>query len=173
MQRLEHWIEITLGLSAATQERLLESVIMLFTLWLISRILVRIISRQLTDSRKIYQWKKTINYVITGLVIISLTNIWFNGFQSIATFLGLLSVGLVVALREPILNMFGWLFLLWKHPFKIGDRIKIGGFTGDVIDIRLFQFTLNELGISEDSGQPTGHVVHLPNNMVFTQSQVN
>lgn len=173
MQEVEHWIESNLGLSSTAQENIITSVVLLVCLWVVSRVLLRIIAKRLTDSRKLYQWTKTINYIITGLAIIFLTNIWFNGLQSIATFLGLLSVGLVVALREPILSMFGWLFLIWKHPFKIGDRIKIGGFTGDVIDIMLFQFTLNELGLSEDSEQPTGHVVHLPNSIVFTQSQVN
>jgi small-conductance mechanosensitive channel len=173
MQKVEHWIEQNLGLSTTLQESVLASIMLLLILWVISLGLRRVATKRLTDSRKLYQWKKTTNYVITGLAIIFLTNIWFDGFRSIATFLGLLSVGLVVALREPILNMFGWIFLLWKHPFKIGDRIKIGGYTGDVIDIRLFQFTLNELGLSEDSEQPTGHVVHLPNSYVFTQSQVN
>lgn len=173
MQKVEHWIETNLNLSAITQENILSSVVLLVSLWIISRLLLRVVSGRLTDIRKLYQWKKTTNYIITGLGIIFLTNIWFDGFRSIATFLGLLSVGLVVALREAILNMFGWLFLLWKHPFRIGDRVKISGYTGDVIDIRLFQFTLNELGLSEDSEQPTGHVVHLPNSLVFTQPQVN
>ena len=173
MQEVGRWIELTLGLSATSQENVVLSVVVLIALWVISRLLLRIVSKKQSDIRKFYQWKKTTNYVITGLGIIFLSNIWFDGFRSIATFLGLLSVGLVVALREPLLNMFGWLFLLWKHPFRIGDRIKIGGYIGDVIDMRLFQFTLNELGLSIDSEQPTGHVVHLPNSLVFTQPQVN
>ena len=82
-------------------------------------------------------------------------------------------MGLVVALRDPILNMFGWVYLLWKRPFRIGDRIKISDHTGDVIDITLFQFTLNELGTGVDNEQPTGHVVHIPNSHVFTRTQVN
>lgn len=173
MQGVEHWIETNLNLSAASQENILSSVVLLISLWVISRLLLRVVSGRLTDIRKLYQWRKTINYIITGLAIVFLTNIWFNGFRSIATFLGILSVGLVVALREPVLNMFGWLFLLWKHPFRIGDRIKIGGYVGDVIDIRLFQFSLNELGQDADSEQPTGLVVHIPNSMVFLQPQIN
>lgn len=173
MQKVKYWIETNLNLSATTQENILSSVVLLVSLWVISRLLLRVVSGRLTDIRKLYQWKKTTNYIVTGLGIVFLTNIWFDGFRSIATFLGLLSVGLVVALREPVLNMFGWLFLLWKHPFRIGDRIKIGGHIGDVIDIRLFQFSLNELGQYEDSEQPTGMVVHVPNSMVFTQTQIN
>ncbi|WP_066622710.1 mechanosensitive ion channel family protein [Rufibacter roseus] len=173
MLKIQRWVEHNLGFSTTMQENLISSVVVLACLWGISRFLLRIVFKWQPDSRKLYQWKKSTNYVITGLGIILLTNIWFGGIFSIATYLGLLSVGLVVALREPILNMFGWIYLLWKRPFRIGDRIKISDHTGDVIDITLFQFTLNELGTGVDSEQPTGHVVHIPNSHVFTRTQVN
>lgn len=173
MRKIEHWIEETLGFPAAVQENIISSIVVLIVLWVISRLLLRVASQWQTDSRKLYQWEKTTNYVVTGLGIISLANIWFEGFQSIATFLGLLSAGLAVALRDPIANMFGWIFLIWKRPFKIGDRIRIKEHTGDVIDINFFQFTLNELGEWVDSEQATGRVVNIPNSQVFTQSQIN
>lgn len=173
MRKIPDFIEESLGLSAEAQEHILSSILILTALWIISRLLLRIASRRQTDSRKLYQWKKTTNYVVTGLGIIALANIWFEGFQSIATFLGLLSAGLVLALRDPIANMFGWVFLISKRPFKVGDRIKINEFTGDVIDIAFFQFTLNELGEWVDSEQATGRVVHIPNSRVFTQPQIN
>lgn len=173
MRKIEHWIEEALGLRIATQENLLLSVIVLVGLWLISRLLFRIASRRQTDSRKLYQWRKTTNYVVTGLGIILLVNIWFNGLQSIATFLGLLSAGLVLALKEPVLNMAGWVFLIWKRPLRIGDRIEINGHKGDVIDIRLFQFTINEIQSWVDADQATGRVVHIPNSQIFTNPQIN
>ncbi|MCP2042809.1 mechanosensitive ion channel family protein [Pontibacter sp. HSC-36F09] len=173
MRNIEYWIEENFHLSAQIQENVLKSVIALLALWIISRVLLRLASRQQTDTRKLYQWKKTTNYVVTGLGIIFLANIWFEGFKSITTFLGIFSVGLVVVLRDPILNMMGWVFLIWKRPFKVGDRIKIGLYTGDVIDIGFFQFTINELGEWVDSEQATGRVVHIPNSQVFTQGQVN
>ncbi|WP_266203766.1 mechanosensitive ion channel family protein [Pontibacter kalidii] len=173
MRKVEHWIEENLNLSAEIQENIFMSLLALLGLWIISRLLLRLASRQQTDSRKLYQWRKTTNYVVTGLGIIFLANIWFDGFSSITTFLGIFSVGLVVVLRDPILNIMGWVFLIWKRPFKVGDRIKIGPYTGDVIDIAFFQFTLNELGEWVDSEQATGRVVHVPNGQVFTQPQTN
>jgi small-conductance mechanosensitive channel len=173
MRKIEYWIEQNLNLAAAIQENIVKSLVTLLVLWIISRLLLRLASRQQTDTRKLYQWKKTTNYVVTGLGIIFLANIWFDGFRSITTFLGIFSVGLVVALRDPILNMFGWAFLIWKRPFKVGDRIKVGQYTGDVIDIAFFQFTINELGEWVDSEQATGRVVHIPNSQVFTQGLVN
>ncbi|MDO6390585.1 mechanosensitive ion channel family protein [Pontibacter sp. BT731] len=173
MRKIEYWIEDNFHLSAQVQENVLKSLIALLVLWVLSRVLLRLASRQQTDTRKLYQWKKTTNYVVTALGIIFLANIWFEGFKSITTFLGIFSVGLVVVLRDPILNMMGWVFLIWKRPFKVGDRIKIGLYTGDVIDIGFFQFTINELGEWVDSEQATGRVVHIPNSQVFTQGQIN
>jgi small-conductance mechanosensitive channel len=41
--------------------------------------------------------------------------------------------------------MAGWLFILARKPFKIGDRIEIDNMAGDVIDIHIFRFTILEL----------------------------
>ena len=88
MFRIEQIIEQRLGLSTHTQENLLSSFIILAGLWVLSRVLLKIAAQRQPDSRKYYQWKKTTNYVVTGLGIILLANVWFGGIQSIATFLG-------------------------------------------------------------------------------------
>src|SRR2546425_13182228 len=67
-----------------------------------------------------------------GLLVIG--RIWFAGFQSIATFLGLVSAGVAIALKDILVNLAGWVFLMWRRPFALGDRIQIGQHAGDVID---------------------------------------
>ncbi len=44
---------------------------------------------------------------------------------------------------------------------------------GDVIDIRLFQFSINEIGNWVDADQSTGRIIHIPNGIVFTEPQAN
>ncbi|MBF9253694.1 mechanosensitive ion channel [Pontibacter sp. 172403-2] len=173
MHHIYRWIEEVTGLTVIFQEHVLLTVIVLLTLLLFNRFLLRLVVKRQPDIRKQYQWRKTTNYFTTGLGLLLLVNIWFEGLQSIATFLGLLSAGLVVALREPLLNMAGWLFIVWKRPFRIGDRIQFGDHVGDVIDIRLFQFTLNEVREWVQGDQPTGRVVHIPNGRLFTTPQAN
>ncbi|SFG05292.1 mechanosensitive ion channel family protein [Pontibacter chinhatensis] len=173
MREFFYWLSDHTGLSAEFFAQLLYSVGVLLVLWLISLFLQRFINRHQADIRKRYQWRKATNYSITVLGLIFLTYIWFDGFRSIATFLGLLSAGLVLALREPVLNMAGWVFIIWKRPFHVGDRIQIGEHVGDVIDLRLFQFTLNELQGWVKADQATGRVVNIPNMKVFTEPQAN
>jgi small-conductance mechanosensitive channel len=89
------------------------------------------------------------------------------------TYMGLLSAGVAVALKNPIENMAGWWFILWKRPFDVGDRIQIGEQKGDVIDQRLMMFSLMEIGNWVDSDQSTGRIIHIPNGEVFRKTIAN
>jgi small-conductance mechanosensitive channel len=85
----------------------------------------------------------------------------------------LLSAGIAIALKDPITDIAGWLFILWRKPFEVGDRIQIGTHAGDVIDIRIFQFTIIEVGNWVDADQSTGRIMHVPNSMVFREVLAN
>jgi small-conductance mechanosensitive channel len=98
---------------------------------------------------------------------------WFEGFQSLSTFLGLLSAGVAIALKDPLVNLAGWAFIIWRKPFGVGDRIQLGDYQGDVIDQRLFAFTLMEIGNWVDAEQSTGRVIHVPNGKVFNEGLAN
>jgi len=58
-------------------------------------------------------------------------------------------------------------------PFRSGDRIQIGPHAGDVIDLGLFQFTLNEIGAWVQADQSSGRIIHVPNGKVFTDPVAN
>jgi small-conductance mechanosensitive channel len=116
---------------------------------------------------------KTSAYVAFALGVLVIVPLWFEGVKSASTFLGLLSAGLAIALRDPVVNLAGWAFILWRRPFEVGDRIQIGTHAGDVIDQRIFQFTLMEIGNWVGADQSTGRVVHIPNGKVFTEMLAN
>lgn len=70
-------------------------------------------------------------------------------------------------------NIAGWIFVIWWRPFAVGDRVQIGEFAGDVIDISVFQFSLMEIGNWVDADQSTGRVLHVPNGMLMTAPLAN
>ena len=74
-----------------------------------------------------------------------LGRLWIQGFESLATVLGLVAAGIAIALNDVLTNIAGWIYILWDAPFAIGDRIEIESSQGDVIDIGLFKFTLLEV----------------------------
>ena len=120
-----------------------------------------------------YRWQKALTIGRGLLIILFVMRIWVEGIDSLATYLGLISAGLAVALKDPIVNFAGWAFIIWRKPFELGDRVQVGDSIGDVIDIRLFQFTLSECRNWVDADQSTGRLVHMPNGRVFTDAQIN
>jgi small-conductance mechanosensitive channel len=84
---------------------------------------------------------------------------------SIVTFAGLITAGVVVALQNVILSIVGYFLLIGKYGIRIGDRVQVGGVTGEVIDIGLVRLHLMETSAGEYI--PTGRVVAFANTIVF------
>lgn len=173
IQDVVQTIADSIGTSTGFVEKLLWTCLIILLLWMIRKIVDRIVYRRVDDQKSRYSWNRSARYVVYVVGIIIVGRIWFEGIASLATYLGLLSAGLAVALKDPIANMAGWLFILWRSPFEVGDRIEIGEHAGDVIDLRLFQFTILEIGNWVDADQSTGRIIHIPNGRVFTHDQAN
>jgi len=85
--------------------------------------------------------------------------------SSLATYLGLLTAGMAVALQNVILASLGYLVLMGKRGIRIGDRIQVSGITGDVINMGMLQFQLREFDAQRE--RFTGHVATFSNSLVF------
>lgn len=167
------WLRQAVDSPADLQYKLIATLALAILFLCLRFIALRTLFRRIHDTKSLYQWRKTITYVTAILAILVIGSIWFQGFASVSTFLGLLSAGLAVALQDPIVNLAGWLFIIIRRPFEVGDRIQVGEHRGDVIDIRIFQFTLMEVGNWVDADQSTGRVIHIPNGKVFREAQAN
>lgn len=155
------------------ERRLVGTAVILLGVLLIRWIMVAIVRRRTDDARVRYAWRKGITYTAGILAVFLIGRVWFEGLGSIATFLGLIGAGIAVALKDPLANLAGWLFILWRRPFRVGDRIQMGNVAGDVIDTRLFQFTMLEIGNWVDADQSSGRLLHVPNGRVFTEATAN
>ncbi len=173
MSALTEWLQQTLGIPPYVQGRLLSSILVVAVLWIARKLLMAVLWRRITDIRIRYRIRKTSLYVVVTIGTLVIGRVWFEGLQSLATFLGLLSAGLAIALKDLVVNFAGWAFILWRKPLEVGDRIQIGDYRGDVIDIRVFQFTLLEIGNWVDAEQSTGRIIHIPNGMVLTEVLAN
>ena len=156
------------------QRNLLLSFLIIFALavgrWLIIRLIHR---RYANNARMLYNWRKIIQYVSMVLGVILVGRLWLEGIGALVTYLGLLSAGLAVALQDLIVSLAGWLFIIWRRPFAVGDRIEIAGQLGDVIDINLFAFSMLEIGRRINAEQSTGRVIRIPNGKIFTEVMTN
>jgi small-conductance mechanosensitive channel len=173
MENISTWLQTYLGIDPAAQQKLLISVLIVAILWLLQRVLRASITERIQNLERRYQWQKALGYTFTSLGVITISLVWIEGVQYAATYLGLVSAGLAIALKDPITNVIGWVFILWRKPFEVGDRIEIGQYAGDVVDQRIFQFSMMEIGNWVDSDQSTGRILHIPNGMIFTSGVAN
>lgn len=151
-----------------------KTILIILILWLIKKGAFKLIARgKEIEIKKQFHTRKTIEYVLVFIGLLLVGNIWITNFQSITTFLGLLSAGIAIALKDIFVNIAGWVFIYWRKPFDVGDRIQIGELKGDVVDLRLFQFSMLEVGNWVDGEQSTGRIVHVPNAKVFLDPQAN
>jgi small-conductance mechanosensitive channel len=161
------------SLAPETRDRLVNTVLLLLVLWAGRWAALRLVARLIEQPEQRYGWRKGVTYAVAVLGVLLVGRIWSPALSQLGTFLGLVTAALAIALREPVTNLAGWMFILWRRPFRIGDRIQIGPHVGDVVDIRLFQFSLMEIGNWVGGDQPTGRIIHLPNGQVFTLPQAN
>ena len=106
--------------------------------------------------------------VILGMSVLSAT--WYTALIS----LGVLSLILGFALQTPITSFIGWIYLLIRQPYRVGDRIKIGEAKGDVIDVSYLDTTLWEVGGPYLSTEhPSGRVIKFPNSLVLEETVYN
>ena len=167
------WLQSQFNLRPQVIVNLLLSIAGLLGLWLLRRWILHLETRLIEDVRARYQWRKTTNYIYYITLAFLLGLIWLGDLTNLATYLGLVSAGLAIALSDPITNVAGWIFIFWRRPFEVGDRIQIGEHAGDVIDARIFQFTLLEIGNWVDADQSTGRMIHIPNRKIFFDPLAN
>lgn len=120
--------------------------------------------RYVQDPRRRYQFMLMRRILVWSLVAVIITMTFASELGSLATFAGLLTAGVAVALQNVILSVAGYFFLIGKYGVRVGDRVQVAGVTGDVIDIGLVRLHLMELG---EGARPTGRVVVFSNAVVF------
>ncbi len=173
MPEIFNFLQKYTGFSPEAQSRIISSVLIISILWIIRLVLIQIVNRRSEEAQIRYRWQKYSAYTAAIIGILLVIRVWFEGIQSLATYFGLLSAGLAIALKDLVASMAGWLFIMWRSPIAVGDRIQIGEYKGDVIDIRLFKFTLLEIGNWVDADQSTGRIIHIPNSMILSDTLAN
>ncbi|HET7114454.1 MAG TPA: mechanosensitive ion channel family protein, partial [Pyrinomonadaceae bacterium] len=113
--------------------------------------------------------------LVVWLVIgfFALTILFQNWYTAVVSF-GLISLILGFALQTPITSFIGWVYILVREPYRVGDRIRIGTATGDVIDVGYLDTTLWEFGGDYLSTEhPSGRVIKFPNSSVLSTPVYN
>jgi len=138
-----------------------------------NRFVNRMINKKMDDANRRHVFRKITNYTATALVILGFLVIWIENLAFLTAAIGFIAAGLAIALRDVIMSLFGWIKIIWAHPFGVGDRIEISQIEGDIIDISPLHTVILELGNWVAATQSTGRIIYIPNHLIFQEPVSN
>jgi len=162
-----------LNLDLETLGNLARTLTAIVVVLILRRVARRIVVSNVEETETSYRANKIINYTATAILLVTVAFIWVDAFDNLPTYLGLVSAGVAIALADVLKSMVGWVYILSRRPFQVSDRIEVDGYKGDVVDVRLFRFSLMEIDGWVDAEQSTGRLVHIPNGVVFNKEVAN
>lgn len=112
-------------------------------------------------------------YLAFLLIIIFAILSYTGSLAGIGIAAGFLTAALGWALQKPITGIAGWLMMVIKRPFEIGDRIIIGQTKGDVVDITLTHVHIGEIGGTIAAEENSGRIILVPNSKLFEEDIIN
>ncbi|MCM1981677.1 mechanosensitive ion channel family protein [Lyngbya confervoides] len=153
--------------------RFLELGLGILVLFILFRVLARVLPSRIPDSDLRYRVRKGINllgYIIVALFVATVFN---DNLRQVTVIFGVVGAGIAFALQEIIVSFAGWVAISLGQFYKSGDRVQLGGIMGDVIDISLLRTTLMECGDWVKADLYNGRIVRIANSFVFKEPVFN
>lgn len=110
---------------------------------------------------------------IIFVAILMLSFLFQNLYAAAASF-GLISLVLGFALQSPISSFIAWLYIIFRKPYQVGDRIQLNSMRGDVVEIHYLDTIIQECrGDYLNHDRPSGRLIHFPNSIVLNSEVIN
>jgi small-conductance mechanosensitive channel len=145
-----------------------------FMILAVARIIEGVITRGQSTPATRYNLIRMIRLLAVIIIILVGTSMMFENWYTAAVSLGLISLLAGFALQTPITSLIGWLYIVIRTPYHVGERIQIDTFKGDVVEISYLDTTLWEFGgdyLTNDL--PSGRLVRFPNSLVLQSAVFN
>ena len=132
-------------------------------------LLLRFVLDRTDDKRRRHDLRNLLRFVFAVLAIVGVMAALTQQYVGLLFSLGIVGFAVTFALQQPLFSLIGWLYIMIKRPYGVGDRVAIEGSKGDVVDVDFLVTTLWEIeGDLVTSHQPSGRVVTLPNSVVLS-----
>ncbi|WP_230914626.1 mechanosensitive ion channel domain-containing protein [Agrilactobacillus fermenti] len=170
---VSHKVIQNINNSGELSGKLVLSVILIFIWFLCERLLTKLWPR-LIDNIKILNAVHGISTNLLRLIFsIALIWVWLNALDTFLIIAILIVVVLTISVKGLFSNLVGWFLIVYKHHFRLYDRIEMGGIKGEVIGIKPLYFTLMELSNWFEEDAPTGRTIKIPNRDILTKPIYN
>ncbi|MCU0300176.1 MAG: mechanosensitive ion channel family protein [Candidatus Nanopelagicales bacterium] len=166
--------------------RLVTTAVVLVLAVAVAVLLAPLPARRAADPYTRYHVRKLTRAIVALVTAVVLAVLWRPFAGQIGVVLGFAAAGIAFAMQEVIGALAGWVNIVSGRVFGVGDRIKMGGAHGDVIDITPLRTKILEIGApstaegpAQDGGgwvrgrQYTGRIVAVSNKATFTEPVFN
>lgn len=155
-------------------QKIVLAVMLISLVLLATKLLKKIFNRKIVDKTHVFNFNLIVDLFASLLMLgIILSLLFANWYTALVSF-GIVSLILGFALQNLIISFFGWLYILIRKPYEVGDRIRIGNVYGDVINVSYIDTTLWEFNGDYLSGDhPSGRIIRFANSKVFSEYVYN
>jgi len=155
-------------------------IIAIIVTFIIFSIIIHVIEKKLLKKVKSKKQVTTVatfiglfRFVFILFLIIIAVSSYFGGLDDVGFIVGLLTVAVGWALREPIACVVAWMIIVTKRPIHIGDRVIISNIKGDISDITLMHIFLDEVGGTIEGEESSNRTVMMPTSVIFQKEIIN
>jgi small-conductance mechanosensitive channel len=155
-------------------ERVVTAIALIVIILAIARAISVYVLARIENASTRFTLQRIANLLVTLLIVVTAISIIFVNWYGALAALGIGSIIIGLAVQTPMKSFIGWIYILVRQPFRVGDRIKIADATGDVIDVGYLDTTLWEFGGQYISGDhPSGRLIKFPNEKVLDELVYN
>lgn len=160
-------------LVSPTAQRAAVAVAGLLVIWVLARLARRSLGRWIADPASRYRARKILNFLAVLVAFLFVASLLLQRLTGLGVAVGIAGAGLAFALQEAILSVAGWIAVSLGGYYRTGDRVKVGGITGDVIDVSILRTTLFEVGEWVGGDLYNGRVVRVANSAILREPVYN
>lgn len=132
-------------------------------------LVTRLLVERSVSKRRAHDVRNVFRLVFGAVALFAVLGIVTEQWVGVLFSLGIVGFAVTFALQQPLLSLLGWVYIMLRRPYTVGDRVKIAETSGDVIAVDFLATTVWEIhGDLVSSNQPSGRVVTVPNSVVLS-----
>jgi small-conductance mechanosensitive channel len=130
-------------------------------------------SREKLEADNKRRIKTNIKNALFFIILIALVFVWAPSLRTFALSLTAFAVAIILATKELILCVSGYILKSTGGLIRVGDWIDLNGSRGEVVDLNIMTTTLEELGHGPKRYEFTGRTIVIPNSVFLSASIKN
>ncbi|WP_240452023.1 mechanosensitive ion channel family protein [Halostella salina] len=168
------WPSVGAMSAAALAVRLLTAAAVALGAYGIYLFVIAAVERHTTSKRRFHDLRSVLRLAFGAAALVGVFGAVTEQWLGVLFSLGVVGFAVTFALQQPLFSLLGWVYILVKRPYGIGDRVRIDDAKGDVIDVDFLVTTLWEInGDLVTTNQPSGRIVTVPNSVVLSAAVFN